>query len=48
MPKGIFRLLVVANVEYLTKPAPLFQSQKPSPVGIMAKYKIENICILVK
>jgi len=43
--KGIFKLFIIAKFEGLTWIAPLFHRKKPTPVGIKAKYKIENICI---
>ena len=40
---GIFKLFIIAKVEYLTLTLPLFHNQKPIPVGINAKYKIDKI-----
>lgn len=47
-PKGIFKLFITAKVEYFTAFEPLFQSQKPIPVGTIARYNIDNIWGFVK
>ena len=44
---GIFKLFIIASVEDFTVTLPLFHSQNPIPVGIIAKYKIDKICGIV-
>lgn len=47
-PNGIFKLFMIANIELGTSFAPLFHKKNPIPVGTIPKYRIDNICRLVK